>query len=332
MKKSTKAIRYWIVSPNVRNQPSKIQYWRELIKQTHSAIMGWPPNQTKGMKLGRKFAEQIKKDDIVLIARGANAKKEVLACGRVASVATAPHGRSSNLLRAADGTSVPAPQPFGSYRLLDKFVELEDVKRPSFDGVTNQSWAMFELKREQAANGKICSWLDGILRKSKQQSGGSGSKTKLGGTVQVLPTAEPYMVVTKADAKRIEKAEAKLVNEYTFWLAKTHKRHPLPYSLPVDFSVDGVKGHVACDLYDDDERIMIEAKSSTNRHSVRLAIGQLYDYSYLMQQICGKSVRRAMLLPERLDSVMEEFLKSLSIASIWKNGSSFADNMDQTFR
>ena len=55
---------------------------------------------------------------------------------------------------------------------------------------------------------------------------------------------------------------------------------------------------------------MIEAKSATDRHNIRMAIGQLYDYSHLMQLIRGKTVKRAMLLPKRLDSSMEEFLKS----------------------
>ena len=76
---------------------------------------------------------------------------------------------------------------------------------------------------------------------------------------------------------------------------------------------------------------MIEAKSLTDRHSIRLAIGQLYDYSHLMQIIRGKKVRRAMLLPKRLDKEIEEFLKSLRIATIWKNGHSFSDNFRETF-
>jgi hypothetical protein len=137
---------------------------------------------------------------------------------------------------------------------------------------------------------------------------------------------------TKAAAKRIAKAEAQLVNKYAAWLAKNHGRHPLPYSLPISFSVDGLRGHVACDLYDEHQRIMIEAKSATDRHSIRLAIGQLYDYSYLMQQIRGKNVRRAVLLPSRLSSEFEQFLKSLRIASIWKDGKSFSDNIHDTFR
>jgi hypothetical protein len=332
MKAITTEIRYWIVSPNVRSHSWSLTLWRELIKQTETAIMGWPLDQKTGMQLGRKFAEQIKENDVILIARGANDKKEVVACGRVSSAARVPHGIDGTLLNTSDGVTVQAPEPFGSYRLLHPFVELEHQKRPSFKGVTYQIWAMYELKRGTVDNARICDWLDDALIKQKKGSAVSGSQSKPAAKAEVLPTTEPYLIVTKAEARRIAKAEAKLVNNYAAWLAKNHKRYPVPYSIPISFSIDGVGGHVACDLYDDDERMMIEAKSDTDRHSIRLAIGQLYDYAYLMQQIRGKKVRRAMLLPNRLDAEMEEFLKSLRIASIWKKGNSFSDNIDETFR
>jgi hypothetical protein len=329
MNVKTKKIRYWVVSPNVRSQ------WRELIKQTKAAIMGWPPDRRKGMQLGPKFAELIKKDDVILIARGGNANKEVIACGKVASPARRPHGSDETLLRTADGVTVQAPKSFGSYRLLDPFVELEGARLPSFNGVTNQAWAMYELRREKPANARICRWLDRRLGKPAKPSKLSTTKPKAAAgkaRPTSLPTTEPYLVVTKSAAKQVARAEAKLVRRYADWLVKNDNRHVVPFSLPVAFSVDGVRGHVACDLYDEDERIMIEAKSATDRHSIRVAIGQLYDYSHLMRKIRGKTVRRAVLIPERLDPDMEEFLKSLRIASIWKHGSSFADNMSETFR
>jgi hypothetical protein len=334
MKATAKETRYWIVSPNVRNHPPSLPLWRELIKQTRTAIMGYSPDHRKGMQLGPKFAEEIEEDDVILITRGKNAHREVVACGRVASAVMLPRGSDETLLKTANGATVQAPESFGSYRLLDPFVELEREKWPSFNRVTYQIWAMYELKRDTADNARICNWLDDKLVKLGKGPtvSGSKSKSKPKAGVQSLPTTEPYLTVTKAAARRIAKAEAKLVRKYADWLGKNHKRYPMPYSLPISFSLNGIRGHVACDLYDEDERTMIEAKSATDRHSIRLAIGQLYDYAYLMRQIRGKRVRRAMLLPNRLDSEMEEFLKSLQIAAIWKDGQSFSDNISETFR
>jgi hypothetical protein len=328
-----KTIRYWVVSPNVRKHQWSLGDWKDLIKQTGTAIMGWSPTQKKGMRLGSKFANDIEKNDVILIARGRGANREIVGCGRVASSALLPQGKDETLLKLPNKSQVQAPESFGSYRLLDPFVVLEGQKWPSFKGVTYQIWAMYELKPVSADDARLCKWLD-----SKLAMVGKGStkkqkeKTKKGKSTQLmLPTTEPYFVVTKAEAKRIENAEAKLVNQYAGWLLRTHKREALPHSLPVVFSVDGVSGHVSCDLYDEERRIMIEAKSTTDRHNIRMAIGQLFDYSNLMQLIRGKTVKRAMLLPKRLDSSMEEFLKSIGIASIWKDRKSFVDNIGSVF-
>lgn len=328
-----KTIRYWVVSPNVRKHNWSLGDWKDLIKQTGTAIMGWPPTQKKGMRLGSKFANDIEKNDVILIARGRGANREIVGCGRVASSALLPQGKDQTLLKLPNETQVQAPESFGSYRLLDPFVVLEDQKWPSFKGVTYQIWAMYELKPVSPDNARLCKWLDSKLANvGKGPTKNQKEKTKKGKSRQgTLPTTEPYFLVTKAAAKRIEKAEAKLVNQYADWLLKTHKREVLPHSLPVVFSVDGVSGHVSCDLYDEERRIMIEAKSTTDRHNIRMAIGQLFDYSNLMQLIRGKTVKCAMLLPKRLDSSMEEFLKTIHIAAIWKDHNSFIDNIGTVF-
>jgi len=88
-----KEIRYWVVSPNVRKHHWSLGGWKDLIKQSGTAIMGYSPTHNKGMRLGPKFAKTIQKDHIILIARGRGANREIVGCGRVASARTIATGQ-----------------------------------------------------------------------------------------------------------------------------------------------------------------------------------------------------------------------------------------------
>ena len=57
---------------------------------------------------------------------------------------------------------------------------------------------------------------------------------------------------------------------------------------------DGEAAPMFCDLYDKTERTLYEAKGTTTRIAMRMAIGQLADYARFVE-----AMRRIVLMPER---------------------------------
>jgi hypothetical protein len=80
--------RYWVVSPNVKDDRTKIQetvkQWKKVIQRDHVAIMGWSPEDyERGHGVGPKFSYDVRIGDIVLIARRKNGKRDVVGLGIV---------------------------------------------------------------------------------------------------------------------------------------------------------------------------------------------------------------------------------------------------------
>ena len=63
---SVKKRRYWVVSPNVRNNKKTVSDWRRACVAGRVAFMGWGPDESH-QKLGHKFAYEIQSRDIILI-------------------------------------------------------------------------------------------------------------------------------------------------------------------------------------------------------------------------------------------------------------------------
>jgi hypothetical protein len=78
-------------------------------------------------------------------------------------------------------------------------------------------------------------------------------------------------------------------------------------------------GSLRCDLYDPARRMIIEAKSDCDRHTIRLAIGQLADYARLHGEPCEK----VLLLPRKPHRDLIKLLESQDVAVIWEHGSTF---------
>lgn len=115
--------------------------------------------------------------------------------------------------------------------------------------------------------------------------------------------------------------ERELVSTYMAHMR--HKRILFEREFVVPKSPDDLK----CDLFlkdfEGDRGLLIEAKGNTSRESIRTAIGQLFDYRrYFVSG--SKLPRLAILLPNRLDSDLEELCSSLQIAVVWKRS-------DETF-
>lgn len=79
--------RYWVVSPNVSNKPSEESLWKKIITEEHLAFMGWGDDHD----FGKKFKNEIKIGDFILIAQGANRQKKLFIGGIVSSDAMWVH-------------------------------------------------------------------------------------------------------------------------------------------------------------------------------------------------------------------------------------------------
>lgn len=111
------------------------------------------------------------------------------------------------------------------------------------------------------------------------------------------------------EAKR---REQKLVKELEGWL--TGVGHEV-YSL--ELHAQGEANSIRCDLYDESDNVIVEAKSSVARPAFRMAIGQLADYARLMEKPPRK---RMILVPEKPRPDLLDLAKSQEIGVIWPDG------------
>ena len=66
---------------------------------------------------------------------------------------------------------------------------------------------------------------------------------------------------------------------------------------------------LVCDAYDKHTNTLIEAKSSSSRQDIRMAIGQLFDY----QKFLVPGAKLAILLPEAPEKSARDLLVDLGI-------------------
>jgi hypothetical protein len=93
------------------------------------------------------------------------------------------------------------------------------------------------------------------------------------------------------------------------------------------FRPPGTPAHLFNDIYDKTRGNLIEGKADATRPSIRMAIGQLMDY----RRFAPAAARLAILTPRRPHRDLEDLLRSLDIACIWRQGDDFVDNADGSF-
>jgi len=79
------------------------------------------------------------------------------------------------------------------------------------------------------------------------------------------------------------------------------------------------------DLIDRSTNTLFEAKGTVERGSIRMAVGQLLDYSRFIEP----APRLAVLLPSLPREDLREFLKSAGVDLIWREGKRFLDSADE---
>lgn len=145
------------------------------------------------------------------------------------------------------------------------------------------------------------------------------------GGVKVDPAEPPqneqldYRMQTRAQIIRAKKIESELVNRYRQWLKlQDRKLSKLTYH------------RLRCDGYEVARHNLIEAKSSTAREYIRMAVGQLLDYAFQGKAMLGNP-QMAVLLPNRPKEDVVAWLEALQISVIWEEKKAFLDNANGKF-
>jgi hypothetical protein len=173
--------RYWVVSPNVKNDEKTVEGWKKEILDHHIAIMGYGPDEYTGKKgrgnTGPKFAGRgdpsVQQGDIILIGRSRKGK-ELVAVGIVASESRLEpfpelHGHDEEV-------QVRDLKPFKNLTKLTK-AEKSDVEEALSKALPHRG-AMREL-RDSNEDKRVKKWLDRWLSEiGDQHDDGSSSRRK----------------------------------------------------------------------------------------------------------------------------------------------------------
>ena len=130
----------------------------------------------------------------------------------------------------------------------------------------------------------------------------------------VAPSFETIYLNDQIDSRtQIERFENKLQAEFgKYLLSLGHE------VMAHTFSIKGFKGELKPDFWIPCLGLVIEAKPSNAREFIRLAIGQVLDYSNL-SKLEGIPMLPAILLPNRPAPDLESLIEELGITLIYKN-------------
>ena len=126
---------------------------------------------------------------------------------------------------------------------------------------------------------------------------------------------EHFQVSVPGQVNEATRREQSLVLAYVDHLrsqSHTVKRHryPLGGSVPT----------LVCDLFDETDQVLYEAKGDVRRTSVRMGIGQLLDY----RRFEPPSTSLGLLLPRQPAEDLVELIRSVPAAVVWRTKDGFA--------
>ncbi len=295
---------YWVVSPNAKHDRTKnqetVEKWKEVICRNHVAIMGWSPDHD----IGRRFKDEIRLGDIVLIARRKDWEPDVVGLGIVKG--ECKEKVYPNIYD--EPAYVRKLRPFVLVQEAPASVRLRDV--------LNCTWAMHQLHPDDDdSDRKVCAWMDQQLELAVCEGNSGKIREK---TLRKSRTATyDYEIRTKGQVTEACRKEAELLDNYERWLKK-HGRELSRLWL----------GRNECDAWETERRNLIEAKGTISRQDIRMAVGQLLDYAYQMRNDLGDP-NKAILLPKEPNDV--GWLESVGISIIWHSGRRFQDNAGGQF-
>jgi hypothetical protein len=156
----------------------------------------------------------------------------------------------------------------------------------------------------------------------KSKPGHSKLDAALDGVVAEVPVeqqwTEKVFIAPSHEEREAERREQKLVRAFEAHLKK--KGHDV---CRLKIVPPGEAKPIFCDLRDVTANSLVEAKGSVTRGAIRMAIGQLADYS----RFVAGDVRCAVLVPERPRQDLLTLLENQGIVAIWPVGEGFADTV-----
>ncbi len=153
-------------------------------------------------------------------------------------------------------------------------------------------------------------WDTIVSRKGRQQSPPTGLVAVSERALGAAPS-EGIMAPTTTPAK-IEYREARLLKRYERWLGS-------PLVVPTLLLPSGER--IVADALDKNRNLLIEAKASADRFSMRTAIGQLFDYRRFLRP----RPAMAVLVPSRPSEDLCQLLRGLGIRVIHPMGQVFVE-------
>jgi len=283
--------------------------------------LGWGSDHWLGIKFAGRTETGVKPDHVILIARRHRGKPDVVGFGIVV-------GKSRTSLK---GFTPPQGEAFGSARKLRRLKLCSKLPRAiRLVDVLPRNRALVELHPNKPENKfnvhrKVCAWMDQMLGISARPPLRHKNNDATTGT-RLRPLREnpqfDYTVRTKSQIKRAQRIEDELVWRYRRWLESKGRQLVMVRC-----------NKLWCDGYEKKKprSNLIEAKSSTTREHIRMAIGQLLDYAFHIEKERGPC-NKAILLPKRPSEEIEKWLQHIKISLIWRERGKFADNANGTFR
>jgi hypothetical protein len=123
---------------------------------------------------------------------------------------------------------------------------------------------------------------------------------------------ERTVIVPDAKPRIAERREQKLVKDLEAWLVDA--QHEV---CRLELHAAGDPSPIRCDLFDKTEEALYEAKSTTTRAAIRMAIGQLADYARLMNK---PPKQRLILVPEKPRADLLDLARTQDLGVIWPDG------------
>lgn len=110
-----------------------------------------------------------------------------------------------------------------------------------------------------------------------------------------------------------QRRESKLVDEF---MASQHGHEFKRWAIRLPEE----RSPLLTDVYDKTDRVLYEAKSLSGRASLRMAVGQLYDYR---RHVEVDGLRCSVLLPERPSADLRDFVDAAGLGLVFKEGAEF---------
>ena len=126
---------------------------------------------------------------------------------------------------------------------------------------------------------------------------------------------ERAIVEPTREAYEAERKEAKLIADFIAWSSRAGRQFKRLKIVP-----KGEGKPIFSDLYSKNEKLLIEAKGSVSRDSIRMAIGQVFDY----RRFADSKTALAILLPELPRPDLIDLIKSAGVGLIYRTHGGFA--------